>query len=490
MKNSLLLLWPVLAPAIGGLAAAFAPALREEKRRQWWVAAVLALTGVLTLCTLPGGRTLTLLRLTENAVIFFRVDTLSGIFAVLFCVMWALSAIFSFDYMKHEEYHGRYYCFYLLTLSALIGLAFAGNYLTMYLCFEWMTLASMPLVLHEGTREAIRAALKYLLYSVCGASLGLLGIPLMLRYGASLEFVPGGTLNMAAVRGHEGVVLLLAFAAVVGFGAKAGLFPLFAWLPTAHPVAPAPASAVLSGVITKAGVLAILRVIYYQIGPAFLRGTWAQSAWCWLSLITVFMGSSVALKEKVLKKRLAYSTVSQVSYILFGLFLMNAPALTGSLLHVLAHSICKDALFLAAGAIIFQTGKTRVDELRGIGKEMPVVTWCFTIAALGLIGIPPLCGFLSKWELCRGALTSGLPVLSWAGPVVLIVSAILTAGYLLPITARGFFPGADYDYAALVKREPGPRMTVPLLLLAAAAFFTLYPKPYLDLVGAIVSRVF
>lgn len=490
MKNNYLLLLPILVPAAGGLAAGLLPALRTGKRRQWWVAGVLALTGVLTLCALPGGQPLTLLRLTENAVIYFRVDALSGIFAVLFCAMWALSAVFSFDYMAHEAHHGRYYGFFLLTLAALMGLAFAGNYLTMYLCFEWMTLMSVPLVLHEGTKEAISAALKYLLYSVCGASMGFLGLPVMLRYGNALEFVPGGTLDMAAVQGHEGAVLWLIFAAVVGFGAKAGLFPLFAWLPTAHPVAPAPASAVLSGVITKAGVLAILRVIYYQIGPALLRGTWAQTAWCWLALATVFMGSSVALKERVLKKRLAYSTVSQVSYILFGLFLMNGPALTGSLVHVLAHSICKDALFLAAGAIIFQTGKTRMDELRGIGKEMPVVAWCFTIASLGLVGIPPLCGFFSKWELCLGALESGLPVVAWAGPVVLILSAILTAAYLLPVVAQGFFPGADYDYAALVKKEPGPRMTVPLLLLAAAAFFTLYPKPYLDLVGTIVSRVF
>lgn len=442
MKNNFILLLPVLLPLVGGLGVRFLPALRGERLRQWFVASVLALTGVLTLCALPGQPELRLLRLTEKADIYFKADALSVIFALLFCAMWLLSGVFSFDYMAHETHHERYYCFFLLTLGPLLGLAFAGNYLTMYLCFEWMTLMSMPLVLHNISKESLNAALKYLLYSVSGAALGLLGIPVMLQYGAALEFTPGGALDMAAAQGHEGVILCLTFAAVAGFGAKAGLFPLFAWLPAAHPVAPAPASAVLSGVITKAGVLAILRVIYYQIGPEFLRGTWVQAAWCVTALATVFLGSSVALKEKVLKRRLAYSTVSQVSYILFGLFLLNGTALTGSLLHVLAHSICKDALFLAAGAIIFQTGKTRVDELRGIGKEMPVTIWCFTIASLGLVGIPPLCGFLSKWYLCLGSLESGLPVLDWAGPVVLIVSALLTAGYLLPVTIQGFFPGA------------------------------------------------
>ena len=166
---------------------------------------------------------------------------------------------------------------------------------------------------------------------------------------------------------------------ILGFGAKAGLFPLHAWLPTAHPVAPAPASAVLSGVITKAGVIAIIRVIYYQFGAAFLRGTWMQTALLCTALVTIFMGSSMAYREKILKKRLAFSTVSQVSYILFGLFLMNTTAMTGSLLHVLCHSVVKDGLFLGAGAIIYKTGKTDVRELTGIGKEMPVVLWCLTL---------------------------------------------------------------------------------------------------------------
>ena len=186
-----------------------------------------------------------------------------------------------------------------------------------------MTLTSLPLVLHERSREAVRAGLKYLFYSVAGAFLALFGIFFLAGVSTSLTFTPGGVLSDGALAGKEGLLLVSAFCMVVGFGTKAGMFPLHGWLPTAHPVAPASASAVLSGLITKAGVLAIIRVVYYIIGPDRRRGTWVQDAWICLTLLTVFMGSMLAYKEPVMKKRLAYSTVSQVSYVLFGLSLLN-----------------------------------------------------------------------------------------------------------------------------------------------------------------------
>lgn len=241
---------------------------------------------------------------------------------------------------------------------------------------------------------------------------------------------------------------------LIGFGVKAGMFPLHAWLPAAHPVAPAPASAILSAVIVKAGVLAVIRTVYYIFGASFLRGTWVQTVWLTLTLITVFMGSMLAYREPVFKKRLAYSTVSQLSYILFGLAVMDVSSINGSLLHVLAHGLIKATLFLCAGAIIYTTGKTRVNELRGIGKEMPLLMWCYTIVSLGLIGIPPTGGFISKWYLAVGSLSGALPIFRWLGPAVLLISALLTAGYLLPLTIHGFLPGDDYDYAKHTKREP------------------------------------
>ena len=168
---------------------------------------------------------------------------------------------------------------------------------------------------------------------------------------------------------------------------------------------------------------------------------------------------------------------------------MNTNALTGSFLHVLCHSIAKDGLFLCAGAIIYRTGRKNVDELTGIGKEMPVVLWCFTLCSLALIGIPPMCGFMSKWYLAIGSLESGMPVISWLGPVILLISALLTAGYLLPVVIRGFFPGEGFDYDSLEKKEPNCWMLVPLVLLAALAAFTIWPQPFTDLAQRVAAAL-
>ena len=491
MGNYTLLLL-VFFPIACGLLVGFLPTFRNQKNRQLFVAAALIINLLLAVWQLTGGdKALLLCNLTDQLAILFKVDGMSRIFIGLVAVMWICSGVVSFEYMNHERNHERYYAFYLLGLGALNGLGLAGNYMTLYLCFEAMTLLTMPLALHSQTQEAIAAGIKYVMYSVFGASLGLLGLFFMCQYGTSLEFIAGGTLDMAKIAGHEDLLQAVFFLVVVGFGAKAGMFPLHDWLPTAHPVAPAPASAVLSGVITKAGVLAIIRVIYYQVGMEFLKGTWVQYAWLTLALVTVFMGSMMALKENILKKRLAYSTVSQVSYVLFGVFLMNQVAMQGALLHVICHSVIKDVLFLSAGAVIYKTHKTDVRDLRGIGKEMPIVMWCFTLASMGLIGIPPLCGFFSKWYLAVGSLESGIPVIGWLGPVVLLISAILTAGYLFSITVHGFFPGADYDYSKLTKKEPSLLMTVPLLVLTAAAVLIgIYPKPVMSLIQTVVAVLF
>ncbi|MCR4805249.1 MAG: proton-conducting membrane transporter, partial [Clostridia bacterium] len=345
-------------------------------------------------------------------------------------------------------------------------LTMAANYLTMYLCFEFMTLLSMPMVLQDGTPEAIAAARKYLFYSIFGATLGLLGMFFANLYGTTLAFQTGGVLDPARYAGKESVLLVVCFLSIAGFGAKAGLFPLHAWLPTAHPVAPAPASAVLSGVITKAGVLCIIRLLYQIWGPAFLRGTWVQYALIGLALVTVFMGSMMAYGEDLFKRRLAYSTVSQVSYVLTGLFMMNASGVLGGLLHAAYHSIIKDGLFMVAGAIIFTNHKEYVSQLRGMGKKMPVTYACFTLFSLGLIGIPPFAGFLSKWYLAEGSLNAGLPVVAWLAPAVLLLSALLTAGYLLPICISGFFPGEDAPEAE--GKEAPRQMLLPIVILAAA----------------------
>ncbi|MDO5377476.1 MAG: proton-conducting transporter membrane subunit [Clostridia bacterium] len=482
--NAILIL-TVFFPAVAALAVFALPAARENRALRAKLncgALALELALALVMCG-ARGLEFTLLHMTPTLSIYFRVDTIGCIFAVLMCSMWLLVAVFALEYLEHDKNERSFQMFYMTVLSALVGQCYAGSMSTLYVFYELMTLLSVPLVVHERTPQAVAAGIKYLIYSIFGAMMGLLGIFFFNHYLGTVNFVPGGVAPLSG--GVTGGMLLVTFMVILGFGTKAGMFPMHGWLPTAHPVAPAPASAVLSGVITKAGVLAVIRVIYFLVGANAIRGTWVQTAFMTLTLITVFMGSMLAYREPLLKKRLAYSTVSQVSYVLFGLSCMVPAAFSGAILHVVAHSTIKDALFLCAGAIIHQTGKTYVRDLRGIGKQMPVTIWCWTIASLGLIGIPPTGGFVSKWQLATGSLASGMGALSVIGPVVLIVSALLTAAYLLPVTINGFFPGNDFDYASLEKKEPGKLMTVPMLLLAAGVVLTgVLASPLLSVVAS------
>ena len=465
-----MLLLSILVPVIWGLFLLLRPEFKNRNALLTVTGLGLAVAAALGLgAASGGGGEVNLFSFGKNLDLYFRVDDLGRFFAAVVILVWVLSGFYAFEYMKHEKEEKRYFGFYLMVFGVLHGLVFAGNMVTFYLFYELMTLLSMPLVLHNRSREAIMGGLKYLFYSLFGAYMVLFGLFFLNRYALTLNFVPGGVLDPAEVSSHEGLLLAVSFAMILGFGVKAGMFPLHAWLPTAHPVAPAPASAVMSGIIVKAGVLGMIRVVYYLVGAEVIRGSWVQTAWLSLSLVTVFMGSMLAYREKGMKKRLAYSTVSQASYILFGLALLQPQAMMGSLLHVVFHAIIKSCLFLCAGAIIYKTHKTNVEELRGIGKEMPVTIWCYTFASTALIGIPPASGFISKWYLAAGALDSGLGVFSWLGPVVLLISALLTAGYLLPITVNGFLPGADFDYEGLQKKEPVKTMLIPLLILAALA---------------------
>ena len=243
--------------------------------------------------------------------------------------------------------------------------------------FELMTLITLPLVLHNATPAARRAGFKYLGYSVFGAGMALAGYFFIAYYLTVPDFQPGGAIDLTRAAEHRPMLLVVYCLMIVGFGAKAGMMPMQSWLPAAHPVAPAPASAVLSGVITKGGIIAVIRVTYYMFGPEFLAGSWPQYVLLTLALATVFVGSMLAYREKQLKRRLAYSTVSQVSYVLFGLMLLTEEGVQASLLQLVFHALAKDTLFLGAGAVIFSTNLTRVDQLRGIGRRMPVTMWCF-----------------------------------------------------------------------------------------------------------------
>ena len=464
------LLLPLLLPAVSAFAAR-----KKADPKLLTGLMVMELALVLLGCLTKGSFSVPCL---PGMVLLFQADMIGKIFSVLFAAMFLLSGIFGFEYLHFDP--ERYYCFYLLTCSAMLGLCYAGNLLTFYLFYEAMTLLSFPLVLHERTEASRRAAMKYLGYSLFGAALALFGFFVVYPATDAAAFRPGGCLTGPV----SPLLLAAALAMIIGFGGKAGMIPLHDWLPTAHPEAPAPASAVLSGVITKGGVLGILRTVYYLFGSSALQGTYVQHTVLLLALITVFTGSMLAYKEKVLKKRLAYSTVSQVSYVIFGLMLLNAAGFAGALLQAVFHAVAKVCLFLCAGAFICKTGKTRVEELDGIGRSMPMPLFCFAIAGLSLIGIPPFAGFVSKWYLAEGSL-SAFPELGWIGAAVLLVSALLTAGYLLPPVSKGFFPGEDFEFKRI---RCGLCIRIPLCVLACAALLLgLFPAQLLGWLSGLAA---
>ena len=484
-----ILLLPIVLPVCVGLGYLLSPEtwFSNRKRLVCGVGAMMVLCAICSIVAIFGLKEeYQLFSLVQGITLTLHIDDLGRLFAVVTTLVMVLVLFFSFGYMAHEEHEKRFYGFYFLTYGVLMGLDFSGNVVTMYLFYEFMTLATFPLVLHTGTKEAIMAGLKYLFYSFCGAYMALFGIYFLHKYADITDFIAGGSLDLAAVLAdcNTGFMLVIVFLLILGFGVKAGMFPLHAWLPTAHPVAPAPASALLSGIVVKGGVLAIIRMVFYVVGADFIKGTWVQTAWLALSLITVLMGSALAYKERVFKKRLAYSTVSNLSYILFGLALLNPVGMTGSLLHVIFHAIIKSCLFLCAGAIIVTTGKTKVAELSGVGKQMPVLMWCFTFASLALIGIPPTSGVVSKWYLCTGAMEERISVVWWLGPVVLLISALLTAGYLLPVSINSFMGEASVTE----RKEPKVVMLIPIILLAVLTLLLgLYPAPIVDFISGITA---
>ena len=468
----------VFVPVIAGIIISVLH--MEDKARHPWYAGTIIVTDVLGILAMVSGSSLRLFSFAEGIDLCFEIDAIGRFFMVMVMILYTCVIFYAFEYMQMEERENVFFAFFTVSFGALLAVCMAGNLVTMYLCFEMATLTSMPLVLHELTKDAVDAALKYLFYSIGGALLGLLAVFFVSYYSLEARFAFGGVLDAARASANEKVLLFIIFLGIIGFGTKAGMYPMHGWLPAAHPIAPAPASALLSGIIAKAGVIAIIRLVYFSVGPDFIRGTWVQYAWMTLCMLTIFMGSMMAFREKVTKKRLADSTISQISYINLGLSLLSIEGLRGGLLHVAAHAASKGCLFLCAGVFIYKLGKRRVSELRGIGRLMPITMWCFLIASLSLVGIPPMGGFTSKWHIALAAIGDGMGVYAVLPPVILLISALLTAGYLLPVVVDAFFPGNEEEghgehskkkgeEAPAGSKEPTPLMWAPMIVLCLTA---------------------
>ena len=457
-----LLIVPILLPILGGLATGLIHFSSRRARSIFVECIALANSAALFYLVFRGqGLSLSALRLTENLTITLRVDGLTRVFGALIAFLWPLATLYAFEYMEAEGRENTFFAYYLMSYGITAGVALSGNLFTLYAFYELLTLVT----------TSIHASRTYLYYSISGAALAFIGMIFVLTYGTNptTEFVYGGMLDMARVADKKDLLLAVFMMSFVGFGVKAALFPVHAWLPTVS-VAPTPVTALLHAVaVVKAGAFAIIRIIYYTFGTDFLYGTWAQYAAMGLAMFTIVFGSAMAVKEQHFKRRLAYSTVSNLSYIIFGATLMSPAGLTGSLTHMLFHGVMKITLFFCAGAVLVKTEREYVQDLRSFSKVMPFTMGVFTVAAAALVGVPPLMGFVSKWMLASAAVSDGRGIAA-LGAGALIISAILTAIYLFTIVVPAYFMPLGESSAKLAgeNRDPGWRMKLPLVILTAA----------------------
>ncbi|MGM9536801.1 MAG: complex I subunit 5 family protein [Candidatus Onthomonas sp.] len=461
----------ILLPLLAGALLLLRP-VDNRKTRSLLVMAVSLLTSLLLgglLLSRPEG-TLTLGAIHPALTFAFRVDSLSLVFLAILAVLWPIAVLYSFEYMSHEHEENRFFGFFTMTYGVVVAIATAANLFTLYFCYELLTLCTLPLVMHEMDGKARYAGKTYILYSMSGAALAFVAMVVVAHFG-SLDFVLGGSLDAAAVAGQENLLRVFFLLGFFGFGVKAAVWPGHRWLPTAS-VAPTPVSALLHAVaVVNAGVFAILRLTYYSFGTQLLKGSFAQWVMMGACILTIVFGSAMSWRLQHLKRRLAYSTVSNLSYILLGASVMTGAGLGAALLHMAAHSVFKIILFFCAGAILCQTKREYIFQLPGLGRRMPVTFTAFAMASLGLIGIPPFAGFYSKWAIAEAAVELNHPV-AWLGALALAVSAFFTGLYQVMVLVPAFFPTREQEEIARENStftEAGWQMKVALILLMLLA---------------------
>ncbi|MCP5037208.1 MAG: monovalent cation/H+ antiporter subunit D family protein [Rhodobacteraceae bacterium] len=443
MDINTLIFATILIPAaatLGNIVFRNSPNLRDTLTL---IAAMATFSCVLAILSLTGNATtepVTLFEVMPGLDVAFNVEPLGLLFAIVASGLWIVTHIYGIGYMRgnNEAHHARFFAAFSLAMSSVMGLAFSANMFTLFLFYEILTLSTYPLVAHKGTPEAIRGARTYLGVLI-GTSIGLQLVAIIWTWTltGTLDFTKGGILE-----GHVSGILVPILLALYAFGiGKAALMPFHRWLPAAM-VAPTPVSALLHAVaVVKAGVFTMLKVGIYIFGIDFLAATGASEWLMWLAAFSIIAASIVAMTKDNLKARLAYSTISQLSYITLGMALATSMGVLGGGLHIAAHALGKITLFMAAGSIYVATHKTEISQMNGLGRVMPVTYLAFLVGALSIIGLPPLGGSWSKWLLVLGAADTG----EWVMIGVLMASSLLNVAYLLPIVGRGFFLKSGED---------------------------------------------
>lgn len=472
----------ILASAVGALLIVRTGERRANLRETWSVAAGVFQFAIVAsmIPDVAAGRPVqhTLFQILPGIELAFRVDAFGLLFALGASLLWIATSFYSIGYMRSLEEHAqtRYFACFAVALSATLGVAFSANLFTLFLFYEGLTLATYPLVAHKGTAEARAGARKYVIYLLGAAKVFLLAA-VILTYNAAgtLEFRAGGILPVAVLAGEPALLSVIFALFLFGF-AKNAVMPLHSWLPAAM-VAPTPVSALLHAVaVVKTGVFATLRVILFVFGPVAMRALGADALALGVAAVTILGGSLLALRQDNLKARLAFSTVSQLSYIILGAALLSPSGIIGGVAHLTSHAVTKITLFLCAGSIYVSTRKTEISQMAGLARRMPWTMAAFALASFSLVGLPPASGFVSKWYLALGSMEHGSV---WV-LAVLLAGSLLTAAYLGPVVFTAYFDEAP-DTGPREVREV-PWLVIPLVFSAVASLLLgVYPDPVLHL---------
>jgi multicomponent Na+:H+ antiporter subunit D len=480
-------LFAVLVPAVGALLIA-GTGERRANLREFWSIAAGVLQAAFVASMIPdvlAGRTpeCVLFRILPGIELAFRTDGFGLLFGLGASLLWIATSFYSIGYMRSLGEHAqtRYFACFALALSATMGVALSANLFTLFLFYEALTLVTYPLVGHKETAEARAGARKYIIY-LLGAAKLLLVAAVILTYNAAgtLEFRKGGILPASELAAKPTLLYVVFALFLFGF-AKNAVMPLHSWLPAAM-VAPTPVSALLHAVaVVKTGVFATLRVFLFVFGLDAMRLLGADTLALVVASVTILLGSLLALGQDNLKARLAFSTVSQLSYIILGGALLTPNGILGGVAHITNHAVSKITLFLCAGSIYVSAHKTDVSQMSGLARRMPWTMAAFAVASLSLVGIPPASGFVSKWYLALGSVRRGSLLLLG----VLLVSSLLNAAYLGPVVFKAYFEEAP-DLAPDAVFEV-PWMVIPLVLTALASLLLgVYPDPVLALAGRVL----
>ena len=409
------------------------------------------------------GKGITILKLNDFVTIGFKIDGLSVVFAGVVSFLWPFATMYATKYMSHQSHIVRFFAFYTMTFATVLGIAYSANLFTLYLFYETLTFITLPLVTHKLDQRDTYAGRKYIYYSMAGAALSFCGMVIFYYYQSTLNFEHMGSIHSL----NSPSVLIAYLLMFMGFGVKAGVFPMHRWLIAAG-VAPVTTTALLHAVaVVKSGVFAVMRVTYYLFDPELLSGTYAQTITILVASITIVFGSAMAMKSKHLKRRFAYSTVSQLSYILLAVTAMNTFGLVAACLHLIFHALIKIVVFYTAGNVAFVADKEYVSDIVGYAKVMKYTFLTYTVSILSLIGIPPLGGFFSKFAVAEAIISSQNEIAVF-GVIALVVSALLTAIYTLQLSIIGYLPFKDFDKKKYINvKEADKKMVMPMCVITA-----------------------